>query len=130
MITLRPATRADIAQLQGDEPLPWRVQAIAGEIDGRVIGVGGLVFRPDGVWATVLLTDEGRRHKLSLHRAARMTLAMAQRAGVHTLYAKAEPGRAGAEMWLERLGFTRCGPGDLFVWSAPRCGTIGIPRRA
>lgn len=121
-VTFRPATRDDVAALQGDAPLPWRVQAIAGEVDGRVIGVGGLVFRPDGVWASILLTEEARRYKLAMHRAARMTLAMAERAGIRTLYAAAEPGRPGADAWLERLGFKRLGDeqgGDLFVWRRP-----------
>lgn len=119
-VTFRPARREDIAALQGDSPLPYRVQAIAGEVDGRVIGIGGLVFRPDGVWASIMLTDEARRYKLAMHRAALMTLAMAERAGIRTLYASAEDGRAGAVAWLERLGFTRepasSAAGDLFVW--------------
>jgi N-acetylglutamate synthase-like GNAT family acetyltransferase len=115
-VLLRSAVPADLADLSYPQFLPWRTRLIAAEIDGRVIGVGGLVFRPDGVWASIALTDEARRYKLAMHRAALMTLDMARKMGVRRLLATAEEGREGARMWLERLGFTeRDGLWELHV---------------
>ena len=62
------------------------------------------------------LTEEALRFKLSMHRAALMTLAWARQAGIRQIYAAAEPGRAGAEKWLVRLGFRP--EQDVFVWRA------------
>lgn len=103
-VELRPATAADLASFLPDAT-PYRVQAIAGILEGEVIGIGGLIYRPDGVWAAIALSEEARRYKVAMQRAARMTLAMAIAAGVTCVFAKAEAGRAGASEWLLRLGF-------------------------
>lgn len=103
-MTLRPSRREDFIALLG-EPPAYRCKCQTIECDGRVIGVGGLVYRPDGVFASVLLTDEIRRHPMALHRAVKRGLEAAGRSGVREIFAGAQQGNAMAEPWLRRLGF-------------------------
>lgn len=106
-VELRPAVAADLPAL-GIEALPHRIKAMTALIDGRPVGIGGLVFMPDGTaWASVSIKPEGRPYKAALLRAAKLVLADADRQGLHTIYATAEEGVAGAERLLEHLGFVR-----------------------
>ena len=114
-VVLRPTRPDDLPHLIG-EPLPWRVRAITGEIDGRVIGIGGLTFLPGGtVAAWTALTDEALRHKITLHRAALRLLREAKAAGYSRIVACADPESVKAVRWLERLGF-ECLAGMVYVW--------------
>jgi len=104
-VTLRDATRADFDGLL-DEPLPWRSRAIAGEIDGQLLGVGGIARLPNGTWAAfVHLTPDARRYPVALHKAALLVLEKARRARIPCLVAIAEDGIEPAKRWLHRLGF-------------------------
>lgn len=104
-VALRPTVAADLVGLL-ERPLPHRIQAITAEIDGRVLGVGGLGFRPDGtVFAFVEMTDEARKYPAAIHRAGLATMAMIRRAGVPVVVALAQPGNPAADRWLLRLGF-------------------------
>lgn len=116
-VTLRPTLAADLALFT--DRLPHRIQAITAELDGRILGVGGIGFRPDGtVIAFAEITDEGRKYPAGIHRAGRMAMDMIRRARVPVVVAEAQPGNPAAERWLERLGFR---PVDIageraFVW--------------
>lgn len=119
-VTLRPSVAADLAAL-GIEKLPHRIKALTAiDAEGRPIGIGGLVFMPDGMaWATLRIArdvanDTRRRHAVTLMRAARAVLADAQRQGLRTLYAKADPSIEGSGRFLARLGFRPIG-GDVWV---------------
>jgi N-acetylglutamate synthase-like GNAT family acetyltransferase len=116
-VVLRPARAEDFAALVPD-PLPWRIKAVAAEVDGKVVGIGGLVYRPDGVWASVVIADEGRRYKVALYRAAKQVLADARKSKIRKVFAVAEAGRHGAEAFLLRLGFEPVEGSDVFVWRA------------
>jgi RimJ/RimL family protein N-acetyltransferase len=116
-VLLRPTRPDDI-----ENPLPCRVQALTGEIDGRVIGVGGLAFLPGGTvaaWAD--LSDEARRAKISLHKAALEILRMAQASGIKRIVASGDVSSPAAMRWLIRLGFEptqdEAAPGHpIFIW--------------
>lgn len=113
-VELRPSCADDILALIG-HPAPYRVKALTAFADDHAIGIGGLVFAPDGtVWASVKLLDEGRRYKVALWRAAKLCLEDAAAHGIRTIYAKDEPGRAGAREFLQRLGFSQSD--GLWVW--------------
>lgn len=104
-VEIRPTVAADLPHLTAD-PLPWRIKAITGLIDGRIIGVGGIGFMPDGaVVALAQLTDEARRHKVALHRAALKFLADVRASGVRDLVTMADSDIPGADNWLRHLGF-------------------------
>lgn len=119
-VTLRPTIPADIAQVT-DDALPWRIRALTGEVDGRVIGVGGLAYLPGGtVAAWAALTDEARACKVSLHRAGLRFMADIKAAGIRRVVASADIHSPAALRWLLRLGFR---PVDddperaVFVWT-------------
>lgn len=113
-VALRPTVAADLPAL-GIEKLPHRIKAITAFVDDRPIGIGGLVFMPDGTaWASVEMLDEARPFKAALLRAAKRVLADADATGLRVVYARPEAGRDGAERLLAHLGFLE-EPGGLWV---------------
>jgi hypothetical protein len=113
-VELRPTVAADLPQVIG-EPLPHRIRAITALADGRVLGIGGIGFRPDGaVIAFVQMAAEARKYPAAIHRAGLAAMRMVRASGVPRVLAEAQPGNPAAARWLERLGFTRLG--DVYVW--------------
>ena len=130
-ITLRPTIPADLPHVIG-EPLPFRIRTITALADGRVIGIGGVAFPPDGpAIAFVQLAPaqgsaagvpEARRYPVSFHRAGLMAMEMMRASGVAQVIATADAGSATAGRWLKRLGFEEAEQQDiagrlLFVWT-------------
>lgn len=113
-VTFRPTVAADIPFLT-DGPLPTRIKAITAEVEGRIVGVGGFTFRPDGaVVAFAQIGEEGRKYPRAIHRAGRLAMKMVRDMGLPVVLAQAQDGNPAAGPWLERLGFVR--RGDVFVW--------------
>lgn len=125
---LRPATREDIVaaflHLYGKEqPVPLRVLAKTGRIDGKVVAVGGIAFYPSGArLAFCDISDEGRKYPLSLHRGAKLVLKEAKRFGVKTVVVLCgDDVHEKTPNWLKHLGFRLdiVGEGRLaYVWKA------------
>lgn len=116
-VEIRPTVAADFAEISSN-PLPFRVKAMTGvlhedgpdgpDVVGRVIGIAGIGYRPDGVvFLFADLTDAARAHKFALHRAALRFLAEVRSSGFTRLVATADPQFAAAQRWLKRLGFNR-----------------------
>lgn len=104
-VTLRPTIASDFAHFL-EVPLPNRVMAITAELEGRIIGIGGFRFTPDGVVAAfVLMKEEARRYRVAIHRAGLRAMAQARAAGIRRIVALAEETRPEAAPWLARLGF-------------------------
>lgn len=102
------------------EPLPYRTRGIAGEIDGKLLGVGGLALLPNQTWAAyVHLHPEARNYPVALHRAALLTLNQAKLYGISRVVAFAEDGIEAAERWLARLGFEpmQVDGRDVWIWT-------------
>jgi hypothetical protein len=147
-VTLRPTIAADLSQVIG-EPLPYRIRAITGIVDGRVIGIGGIAFPPAGPviafaqLASAPSTDlrgergqegipEARRFPVAFHRAGLLVVEMIRESGVHEVVATADPDSEVAARWLTRLGFMpavfqRIDGRLLFVWM--RDNRTGAKRR-
>lgn len=116
MITVRPTIEADLPALTS-EPLPYRIKAITGLIGDKIIGIGGIGFRPDGtVVALAELSDEARAHKYTLHRAAKKFLAEVKAMGIRELITFAEPNVPCAENWLRHLGFQPVTRNGETIW--------------
>lgn len=114
-VILRPSTAEDWKQLR-PETLPCRIRAITAEIDGKLLGIGGIGYRPEGtIVAFAVVTDEGRRYPAAVHRAGLAAMKMIQELGLPRVIADAQPGNPAAERWLIRLGFEKMG--DTFVWT-------------
>lgn len=104
-VTFRPTVAADIPALTS-EPLPFRIRGLTAVIDDKVVGVAGVGFMPDGVvCGFAQLTDDLRRHRVALHRAALRFLADVRASGIRELVTLADPSIERAEPWLRRLGF-------------------------
>lgn len=115
-VAFRPATAADFAVLF-DRPIPHRVRAIAAELDGALLGVGGITFRPEGVFAFAQFTAAFKLYPAAVHRAGIAGMALIRDAGVATVIAEAQPDNPAAERWLRRFGFEP--EGAVFVWRRP-----------
>jgi hypothetical protein len=117
-VTLRPTVAADLPHLIG-VALPHRIKAISAEVEGRIVGIGGIAYRPDGtVIAFVQMSDEARKYPVAIHRAGLMAMKMIRDSRVPMVLAESQDGVAAAEPWLKRLGFR---PVDIdgvraFVW--------------
>jgi N-acetylglutamate synthase-like GNAT family acetyltransferase len=119
-VVLRPTIPSDLPKIIG-ESLPHRIHSITAEVDGKVIGIGGLAFQPDGhVVAFVQLGPEARRYPVALHRAALITMARARELGLTRVLAFADPAIEPSERWLTRLGFhlEEVTGARVFVWNA------------
>lgn len=111
------ATKADLAENGMD--IPYRMIALVGRNDeGRIIGVGGIAFLPDGQkYAFTELTDEARKHPMALHKAALMILDAARRRGIKRIVASADMAASpAAKRWLARLGFQQHEWNNQEVW--------------
>lgn len=115
-VVVRPATREDFAAFDGRTPehTAW---AVAGVVDGRVIGLGGFMRRQGWLFAFCDLTPEARKYKVTMVKTARRILDEARKSGRRYIYAIADPDEPGAERWLQSLGFEPVGEG-MFKWRA------------
>lgn len=116
-VTLRPATAADFIAMFGAPP-EHRARALAAEIDGRLIGLGGFALvAPGDVWVCFMrASDELRARPVTLHRAGLRMLAEARRLRIRRLVALAGPGIEAAERWLRRFDFAPEQIGGETVW--------------
>ncbi len=144
-VTLRPTLAADLPYVIG-EPLPYRIRAItavllaepaecgtasashsresaseAAGASGKVIGIGGIAFPPDGtVWAFVEQSAEAKRYPVAFHRAGLAAMKMIRAAGLGEVRATADRDNEAALRWLQRLGFVEVGliseDKVAFVW--------------
>lgn len=118
-VELRPTVAADFIALQGALP-QHRTRCITAVLGKRVLGLGGLIYQPNGeFWASALLSPRMVKYPVALHRAGKMAIAEWRRLGIRRVFAAAEPGNPKAEAWLERFGFQAeiCRGVKVYVWS-------------
>ena len=115
-ILVRPARQTDFEQI--GESVPYRTTAIAGEDEtGEVIGLGGLVFLPDGraYLFAKLLEVAKHEHAVVLHIVATKFLKEVVRAGVKNVVARPDPSfKCVACEWMYRLGMRPTGFADTW----------------
>jgi hypothetical protein len=105
-LIVRAATRADIDGFSDLASKP-SIRGIVGEVDGRVIGMGGLALSRGRWFAFCDLTPEARaHHKVAIVRAAKRIVAEARRDGIRFIYWEADPSEPRAMAWARSLGFT------------------------
>ena len=123
-VVFRPSVAADFLILVVQPPL-YRCRCITAVVDGKPIGLGGVLYPPGGdVWASVLISEEARRYPVAIHRAGIEAVAMFKRLGLKRVYAQAEGANARARAWLDRLGFASAelAGGEIFVWNCEKAG--------
>lgn len=123
-VTIRPAKADDFLRFTGNTP-PYRNHAWVGELDGQILGMGGICYPPGAtvpvMWAD--FSEEGRRHAVTLHRAGREVLARFT-ARYRRLACVADATVPASRRWLERLGFTATGlhsdTGEVYIYDRDR----------
>jgi len=111
------ATKDDL--IENGMEVPYRMIALVGRDDtGKIIGIGGIAFLPDGQkYAFTELTDEARSNPIALHKAALMILDAARRRGIKRIVASADMAASpAAKRWLGRLGFKQHEWNNQEVW--------------
>jgi hypothetical protein len=103
-LIVRNATRADIESYAG-RPSAQTIRAVVGDLDGRIIGIGGMYLQSGRWYAFADLPEEARKYKVHIIRAAVRFLADARRSGVRIVYAVRDEGETGSLKWLTSLGF-------------------------
>jgi hypothetical protein len=121
-IVFRPAVRADFERLAGCGPAA-RVRGFSAYLGDELLAVAGLVYKPDGIWASTLIAPHGRKCPAAIWRGGVKLVAMAQAAGIRTLLATAAASEPAAQRFLVRLGFRDLGIQDqdgktIYVWNA------------
>ena len=88
------------------ERLPFRVRGFTAELDGKILGLGGLAFLSTETTGIYLLLFDGyEKFPITLHKAALKVLNMAREMGIKKLVSLADQDFPNAERWHERLGF-------------------------
>jgi hypothetical protein len=106
-VRLRPAIASDLPDIIG-EPLPCRIRAITVLADDRVIGMGGIAFRPYGpVIAFVQQTAEAKNYPVAFHRAGLLAMRMIRDAGIMHVITTTDRNSPTAVRWIRRLGFVK-----------------------
>ncbi len=113
---IRPAATEDARAFFGFS-LPWPWFGLAAEVNGTVVGLGGIAWREDGAFVFLNCPRKFMPSPLMAHRLALRVLASARAAGEDAIYVVPTPGVATAKKWLTALGFRfeRDGP-EGEVW--------------
>lgn len=124
---VRPASSADVdayyASVDVDKELTPAAHphaAVCAVRDGKVLGLGGIMWDADGkAWAFLACPKDLMPRPLAAHRLARRVIDAAFEAGETVVHACPTPGVATAKRWLAALGFAfdRV-DGDYEVWIA------------
>lgn len=82
--------------------LPWTVKALVADLDGEIIGIGGVYYDGDRAVAFSGMKSAMRRFPMTMARGA---LAIMRLIGNQPCLAVPNPDEPGAERLLGRLGF-------------------------
>jgi hypothetical protein len=105
VVVVRPATPEDIAAFCHDLPSKPTIRALVAEIDGVMVGFGGIGLKQGRWYAFCDVNPELRPYKMTIARAAKRFLAAARAGGIRTIYAEISPLEPRAGLWLASLGF-------------------------
>lgn len=107
---IREATEADFRQFYGK--IPWTFRAYVVEIDGQIMGIGGVYYDGESIIAFSSIRPELKRHKVTILKGARKVMGLVNG---RACLAIASKDHAGSERLLEHLGFERVGD-RVFRW--------------
>ena len=97
---IRPAASGDMEVFYDTSPR-GTIRAYVAELDGKPIGIAGLVYDGGKVVAFSAMKEEMRNYPVTMARSALFIAKMLPAGAV----AKADPEEKGARSLLERLGF-------------------------
>jgi hypothetical protein len=107
-LIVRAATREDVDAFAAPENrVRPTMRAYVGEVDGKIVVLGGLAFF-EGRWFGFLdVTDEVRPYRIHLMRWAIRVIESARSTGVRFIYVEPDANEPKAKAWLARLGFAQ-----------------------
>jgi len=116
-LIVRRATAEDLARFSDMANKPTTL-AWVGELEGRIIALGGLARVNSRWFAFCDLTAEARPFKMAMMRTAKRVMAEAKRQGFKFVYAQIDHNEPGSVAWITSLGF-ELDPrsGELYRWS-------------
>lgn len=100
---MRRATRADVVAFLGE--CRSSVEAYVALVDGKPVGLGGLLFDRGRVFAFSDLSDAVRKYPKTIHKAALAVMRVARDGGHRYVFATRDANEPTAMRWLARLGF-------------------------
>lgn len=116
---LRPARKGEIEAFTG-KPLEHSMRAIVADLDGEILGWGGLVYSRGRIASAVMdMKPLGARYPVTAHRAGKMVMKMAERLGLEEVAAIREKKYPNSEKWLRLLGFElalETSDGEIWIW--------------
>lgn len=102
-----------------DRKVTQTVTAFVGELDGKPIGIGGLVHMNGYVFAFLDVGEVARKHKFAMVRTARKFIKDARDEGYRYIFAACDTREKNAPKLLASLGFIPMEDGtDNWRWSA------------
>jgi len=108
----RPATREDVVQFYGEGFSPsFRASVV--EVDGRVLGIGGLYYKNEMAVAFAKYDDELAKYPLARARGAKEIMRII---GKRSCMAKVDSKPESAEV-LGKLGWEHL-EGDFYRWTS------------
>ena len=103
-VLVRRATREDIENFS-DATMKPTMKAWLGELDGKILGMGGLALSNGRWFAFCDLTDEARKYKMTIVKISYEIMRDAKRSGIKFVYADADTEEPMSRRWLASLGF-------------------------
>lgn len=120
-LVIRPTIVGDFEAFKAEAP-PYRVKAWTAELDGEIIGIGGLAFPPRlPPIAFTEIGDAARKHPVALHKTGKRFMAEVKAMGIPKIVATTDASNETARRWLERLGFVEAGEADgkrVHTWAS------------
>lgn len=117
-LVVRRATVEDVRSYSELERNP-STRAWVGEINGRIIAMGGVALIKGRWFAFFDCNEEALKYKMQIMRTAIRMLREQRDYGVRFIYAEADTSYPKAEKWLASLGFVRDPISNyLFRWRA------------
>lgn len=115
--TIRPATAADLLAWYGTPPA-YTVTALVGELEGKVVAIGGVYRDTNAVVGIAGATQEMRQRKKDVIHMIRAVKELLQKYPV--VIAFADRNEPTADSFIRHLGFEYVRPtpqGEMFVWN-------------
>lgn len=101
---IRKATQEDIGSFSSNCNRPT-IKAWCGEVDGRVVAIGGLALHR-GRWIAFFdVLHEARKYKLSIVKYAKKFMRETAASDIKFIYAELDRSEPLAETWVKSLGF-------------------------
>lgn len=111
--TIRNATQQDVEDWFGERPR-FAVRAVVGELDGKVIAIGGVYREQRAMVGIAGLKPEMRSRKKDIVRMVKAGLNILQ--NYNTVVALPDKNEPTADAFIRHLGFERTSEG-IYTWT-------------